>query len=181
MNRILCRQSRASAHRLRFAVIGVILVATAALAAPAIGFAILVLGAFAVSRAGLPLDKAAAPLVATLGALALLSLAIRRPRQVPWLYVAGFAVLCVPAALLVGAPMQDFGWHWLANGNDDMTNYVLSAARLLESGISDPLDVEAFVAGRDYAEAFEAFHSAGVRPGSDQGWWRERRTIRRSG
>lgn len=38
MNRILCRQSRASAHRLRFAVIGVILVATAALAAPAIGF-----------------------------------------------------------------------------------------------------------------------------------------------
>lgn len=38
MNKILCRPSRDSARSVRFAVIGLVLVATAALAAPAIGF-----------------------------------------------------------------------------------------------------------------------------------------------
>jgi hypothetical protein len=49
--------------------------------------------------------------------------------------------------------MLVFGFHWIANANDDMANYVLSATLLQHHGLIAPLDVAGLTHDRDYATA----------------------------
>jgi hypothetical protein len=63
--------------------------------------------------------------------------------------------------------MYSVGFGWLANGNDDMTNYVLSAQQLLKHGLLTFFDLRGLAQGRDYATVLASLHLTGARPGSD--------------
>ena len=65
--------------------------------------------------------------------------AVRRPRLPR--AMAPVLALCVIDALLIGRPFFQFGFGWIANANDDMANYVLSATDLLHHGLMNPVDV----------------------------------------
>lgn len=135
------------------------------LAAPALGSAVMVLPLFVLSHAGLAMEDVARPVV---GALILVSLPIlwlRRPHLPPG--VVPVVTLCLVNVLLVGRPMFEFGFHWFANANDDMANYVLSATQLLHHGLLGPVDFAALSQGQGYTSTLQPLHNAGSRPGAD--------------
>src|SRR5580704_11080156 len=94
-----------------------------ALTAPILGSALIVIPLFLLSNAGVPLDPAAWPVWAILLAGALAVLVRRRPR-VP-LAVVPVALLCLVEVGLLGRPMLQFGFDWIANANGDAGLYVL--------------------------------------------------------
>jgi len=63
--------------------------------------------------------------------------------------------------------MQQFGFHWVANANDDMANYTLSAQQLLHHGLLVGLDTKGLARGTDYATTLTGLHLIGARPGTD--------------
>ena len=135
------------------------------LTAPALGSAVTMLPLFVLSHAGVAM-KDGAPV--TVGALLVASgviLAFRRPR-VPAMVVPVVGI-CVAYLFLVGRPMLKFGFNWVANANDDMANYVLSATKLLNHGLLMPFDLMAVAHDRDYPSALQGLHTWGARPGSD--------------
>ena len=65
-------------------------------------------------------------------------------------------------------PMLLYGLHWISFGNDDMTNYVLSAKRFYSFGFFHPLNAASYNSGRDYTQAFYVLHvTHGQRAGSE--------------
>jgi hypothetical protein len=135
------------------------------LAAPALGSATTILALFALSHVGVAMSAGAAPVAGALVFGSLVALALRRP-SLP-VTVLPVAAICLAALPFVGRPMVDFGFRWIANANDDMANYVLSATQLLDHGLLAPFDASALSQDRDYATAFQALHTVGARPGSD--------------
>ena len=70
--------------------------------------------------------------------------------------------------MFVAWPMFRFGFAWLSFCNDDMANYCLVADRLLNHGFFDGPDMEDFLQGRDYMQAYWFMHVAGnLRSGGD--------------
>ena len=135
------------------------------LTTPLIGSALMLLCLFVLSHAGLAMDDVALPTVVLLIVSSATIVVFRRPGvPVP---AVGIAVLAVVGAFLVGWPFFTFGFDWLANGNDDMANYVLSATKLLHHGLLMQMDVAGIRQDRDYASALQNLHSQGARPGSD--------------
>lgn len=133
--------------------------------APVIGSVVFGVVAFAFSLWGLATSDFARPLVASLVACSATSLAVRRPG----IARSGIPVLgsCIVALGVVGWPMQRFGLHWIANANDDMANYVLSATHLMKHGLLGPIDVRGVRNGHDFSSLLQIQHNGGSRPGSD--------------
>lgn len=136
-----------------------------ALTTPLVGSATAVLPLFLVSYAGIPMSTGSRPVLITLLVLAAIVVAVRRPRLPRTL----LPVLGVSLAgmLLAAWPVFRFDLHWLAEGNDDMANYVLSATYLLHHGLLAPIDYVGLSHDRDYASVLAALHRAGSRPGAD--------------
>lgn len=135
-----------------------------ALTAPAVGSALTVLPLFTLSNAGISMEAGGLPVGAVLVAGALIMLAVRRP-HVP-LAVAPVLALSVVDIALVGRPMFEFGFDWIANANGDMAYYVLAATNLMEHGLQSPIDVAALEQNRDLATSAQQLHLAGLRPGT---------------
>jgi hypothetical protein len=135
------------------------------LVAPALGAATAVLPLFFLSHAGVPVGGCAVPLAIGLLALALVALVRRRPR-LP-LTVLPVLLVSLLGLVLTARPMFHFGFDWIANANDDMANYVLSATQLLHHGLIAPLDVTGLRNDRDYATVVQALHTVGARPGAN--------------
>jgi hypothetical protein len=136
-----------------------------ALTAPAIGTCVTAIVAFLFSEAGVALDECAVPITIVLALGSILIVSLRRPALHPG--VVAVAIVCVGGLLLAAWPMFSLGFGWLGNGNDDMTNYVLSAQDLLQHGLLSPVDLKGLAQGRDYATVLSGLHLAGTRPGSD--------------
>ena len=149
-----------------FAVVGV---ATSdlrtALTAPALGSATMVIPLFILSNAGIPMDRGAIPAVIVLVIASLAILIARRsaPQRGVWPIIA----FCVLDLLLIGRPFIQFGFGWIADANEDMSNYVLSATDLLHHGLIGPVDLTGLREGRDYASLLRELHNSGSRPGAD--------------
>jgi hypothetical protein len=135
------------------------------LTAPAIGSGLTALFVFVFSDAGMAVEHCAAPIAIFLLAASALILGVRRPKVHPGALLV--AAICVGGLLLISGPMRSFGFGWFANGNDDMSNFVLSAQDLVHHGLLAPLDVKALLGGRDYATVLTELHDAGSRPGTD--------------
>jgi hypothetical protein len=134
------------------------------LTAPALGVSVVTMTTFSLNRAGLPVHDFAVAQTAALLVAAIAVLAWRRP---PLAWQAALPVAVALAAMLVtGRPMFEFGFRWIANANDDMGNYVLAAERLLRHSLLALVNVDQFVAGRDYTVAAQSLQAAGARPGS---------------
>ena len=137
------------------------------LTAPVVGSAAFVLPLFFLSNAGASMDSAALPtLVVLLVGSVVVLVWWRSQLRLPLtaLPVLGFALATL---FLIGRPMLDFGFHWFANANDDMTNYVLSAIQLQHHGLITSLDVAGLSHDRDYATSLQILQSAGARPGAN--------------
>jgi hypothetical protein len=135
------------------------------LTAPILGTCVTVLPLFVFSEAGGTIEACALPTGIVLALGAVLILAIRRPRvHAGAAAVAGTCVGCLP---LLAWPAFSLGFRWLANGNEDMTNYVLSAQDLQHHGLLASMDFGSLTSGRDYSTTFSYLHTLGARPGSD--------------
>lgn len=137
----------------------------ALLTAPLLGAGALLPPLFVASEIGMPVDATALPITVTIGIAACCVLIVRRPA----LTKASVVVIGIVGveAILVGSPMLSFGLNWIANANDDMANYVLSATKLLRHGLIAPLDVHRLAHDSHYPAALQGIQSAGARPGSD--------------
>lgn len=136
-----------------------------AMAAPAFGVAVTALATFLISYAGAGTGSFAVPLVCVLLVASSAVVAVRRP-PVPAtaLLVAGIAVV---GFLIAATPMFSLGFRWIANANDDMANYSLSAQQLIHHGLTTPADLVGLLQGRDYPTVLTTLHRLGSRPGSD--------------
>ena len=157
-----------------FALVGVAILALARadtaslrvlLTAPVMGAGTLAVAGSVISRLGVPLGDVAAALVLTCGLGAAAVLAWRRP-AVPLSVLPVFGV-CLAGLGLAGWPMRRLGFGWLANGNDDMSTYVLGASRLRHETLTGGIDVPGFVAGTNWPTAYTSYWEAGARPGSE--------------
>lgn len=136
-----------------------------ALIAPSLGSAALVIPFFIASRAGLGLQTAGPVIVGVFILASLGVLAVRLPRIPVSVLPTGVAI--VVSAFLIGWPMFVFGFGWVANANDDMANYVLSAKTLMAHGVAHGLDVTGLSSNRDLASSLRVLSTSGVRPGAD--------------
>jgi hypothetical protein len=135
------------------------------LTAPAIGTAVTALVAFVFSEAGTAVQDCAVWIAIVLVFGSSVIVALRRPRVHPCVFAV--AIVAVAGLLLTGWPAFSLGFRWLGNGNDDMSNYVLSAQDLLKHGVLASIDFRDLAQGRDYATVFAGPHLAGARPGSE--------------
>lgn len=135
------------------------------LTAPAIGACVTLLTVFPFSEAGVAIADCAVPIGIVLLLGSVIVIAVRRPTLHPGALVVG--AICVGGLLLTAWPAFSLGFGWLGNGNDDMTNYVLSAQELLHHGLFSTLNFAGLASGRDYTTVYTGMHLAGARPGSD--------------
>jgi hypothetical protein len=136
-----------------------------ALAAPVVGSAFTVIPLFLLSYAGLSMHAAAPFVAAGIGAASVVVLVRLRP-QVHKVAIP-VALICLAEVGLVARPFFEFGFHWYANANDDMANYVLSATELVGHGLLTPVNWAAVAHDRGFPSTLNALHIAGSRPGAD--------------
>ncbi|MFM8273588.1 MAG: hypothetical protein ACKODX_14850 [Gemmata sp.] len=143
------------------------------LLAPTVGFATLTVNTYILIRLGLPAKHTAVPVGTTLFLAALGLLWRTRPTAALgrrlWTRSRAFVAALVCAFGLVGWPMFQYGFDWVANGNDDMANYCLIASGYRDHGynhVPELADVSARGA-RDQSYAFFSFILLEVRPGSE--------------
>jgi hypothetical protein len=136
-----------------------------ALTAPAVGTCVTLLPLFVFSEAGMAIEHCAIPVVTVLIIAAVVSLFLRRPGVHPGVLVV--VAICVVGLLLGAWPMWKFGFNWIANANNDMANYALSAETLLHHGLLASFDVAGLAHQRDYATLLQSLHKEGSRPGAD--------------
>ncbi len=136
-----------------------------ALTAPMLGTAVTVLPLFVFSSAGVATDDFALPvcIVLVIGAGAVV---IRRRPRLPRAIVPVLGI-AIGGMLLTSWPMFEFGFRWLANANDDMANYVLSATDLLHQKLIGRVDLAALARDHGYASVESFGHARGGRPGAD--------------
>jgi hypothetical protein len=135
------------------------------LTAPAIGTAVTALVVFVFSEAGVPIEKCAVPIAIVLLFGSAVIVAVRRPHVHPGAWAV--AIVAIAGLLLTAWPLFSLGFGWLANGNLDMANYVLSAQELLKHGVLASIDFKGLAQGRDYAAVLADLHLIGSRPGSE--------------
>jgi hypothetical protein len=136
-----------------------------ALTAPVLGTAATLIPLFVLSHAGVPMEDGAPPVAVALLVCSVAVVARRRP-GLPMTVLPVIAI-AVGALFLVGWPMLGFGFHWIANANDDMANYVLSATDLLHRGLLASVDLGGLSRSEDYPSLMSAVHAFGARPGAD--------------
>ncbi len=111
------------------------------------------------------MQDGAPPAVIVLLAASICVLTWRRP-SVP-LTAAPVLGMCLVVLLLTGWPMIHYGFRWIANANDDMANYVLSATELVHHGLLAHVDLAGLSNNSNYASLLSSLHLAGARPGAD--------------
>jgi hypothetical protein len=136
-----------------------------ALTAPALGACVVLLPTFMLSHAGLAVQHFASVLTIGLVVCAAAVVALRRPRLPAT--VIPVVVVSVLGLLLSAWPILEYGFHWLANANDDMANYTLSAQQLVHHSLLAPFDFSGFTRGVNYETALSGLHQEGTRPGTD--------------
>jgi hypothetical protein len=135
------------------------------LLAPTLGLAVIGLAIMVLNQAALPVRSFALPLL--LGTLfgaggVLVRARVRVPRA-----LLPFGAVALAALLLGGWPALVHGIGWVGYGNDDMTNYCMSAVRFLNHGFYD-LPTHADLAGGDYSQIYWLMNVAGfIRFGSE--------------
>lgn len=135
-----------------------------ALTAPVFGSAIVLLPLFTLSNFGVPMRLGGPPVLGGLLVASVIVLFLRRP-HLP-LGVLPVLALCIVGFVLVGRPMFEFGFHWLANANGDMGYYVLSATELINHGLRTPIDAHALAQSRDFPTWAQQLNLGGLRPGT---------------
>ncbi len=135
------------------------------LTAPMLGAALTVIPLFVLSNAGVPMTTGAPPVWAVLLVGSLVSIGIRRP-SVP-LAAAPVGAICVVGMVVLGRPMFQFGFDWIAEANGDMAHYVLSATQLMNHGLQSQVDYDALADNRDFATSAQQLTLRGLRPGTD--------------
>jgi hypothetical protein len=136
------------------------------LLAPAVGLAVMVLLAYGLSSAGIPVGRFG-PLMVAVTAVAAVASFWRFSWAVPVRRFLPVAALLLLAFLLVGHPLVRYGFDWLSYANDDMANYVLAAHRLVDHGLFDAPRITDLLGGRDTTSWYWSLAIAGVRPGSE--------------
>src|SRR4051812_23962866 len=137
------------------------------LTAPAVGTATTILPLFILSELEVAMKDGARPVGLALVFASIVVVAVRRPRIT--LAVLPVLVIAIIGLFLIGWPLFDFGFRWLANANDDMANYVLSATQTLHAGFLTAPDIAGLTHDRNYASLLETLHASGSRPGADIG------------
>ena len=135
------------------------------LLAPTLGLAVTGLAVMVLNQAGLPVQRFA--LALQLGTLAgSILLLVRRRVSVPRSLLP-FALIGLLALGLGGWPALVHGFGWVGYGNDDMTNYCLTAYRFLTHGFyAQPTPAD--LAGGDYSQIYWLLNIAGlIRFGSE--------------
>jgi hypothetical protein len=135
------------------------------LTAPVLGTAATVLPLFVLSHAGVAMRDGAPPVAIALLVASVGVLGLKRPRLPAG--VVPVLAICLGSLLLIGWPMFRFGFHWIANANDDMANYVVSATDLLHRGLLAPVNLVGLRHDVDYPSVTVALHTFGARPGAD--------------
>ncbi len=135
------------------------------LLSPALGFAAVVLLVMILNQTGIRIAAFARPLVilTSAGAFAMLI----RARAIPRRTLLPFAGLAGLGMMLGGWPALVHGWNWVSYGNDDMTNYCLSAERFLRHGFFD-IPSLADLDGRDYSQIYWLLNVASLERFSSQ-------------
>jgi hypothetical protein len=136
------------------------------LTAPVLGSLVAVMPLFVLNEIGLGIDELVARFVLVAIVCSAAVVVILKRSRVPWPSVFVFGC-CILALVLVGRPFLSFGFDWIANANDDMANYVLSATWLQHHGLLSHVDVPAVRQGRSYASMLSFLHRVGSRPGAD--------------
>lgn len=135
-----------------------------ALTAPIFGTALTVVPLFVLNNAGVSMEAGAPWVFAGLLVTSVLVLAVRRPR-VP-LAALPVVALAVVDLVLLGRPMFEFGFDWIASASGDMAYYVLSATHLMDHGLQSPVNVEALADNRDFPSSAQDLNLRGLRPGT---------------
>jgi hypothetical protein len=137
------------------------------LLAPTIGFSIIMVPVFTISRLGISIEEFGIPLLIMTCLIAGGSWYRLRP-PLPVRQYLPFLLILILAVLITGKPMLSLGFDWLSYGNDDMTNYVLRATRLLHNGYFHIPGAEELVKGTDYSSYWWFFDVIfGIRAGVD--------------
>lgn len=103
------------------------------LLAPALGAAVIIIPGILVSELGVPMARAG-PIELLLFFLAAVVTLVRVRRRVQIARYWPFAVILLAGFVAAAWPIFQFGFNWLSYSNDDMSNYVLNAERLVELG-----------------------------------------------
>ena len=137
------------------------------LVAPAVGVSVLITAVFVISRVGHPIKDFGFELVIVLGIVSMAIITIKRPKfEIK--KIAPYVGLVFIGAMLVAWPMFKYGLNWLSFANDDMLNYSLGAQRFFNNGYFSDIDLNAFMEGRDYSQAFWFMHAENkIRGGSE--------------
>src|SRR5687768_1536464 len=131
-----------------------------ALTSPILGTALTVVPLFVLSNAGVGMETGAPPVLIALLAGAAVVLVLRRPRP-PRTVVPVFLV-ALTGLVLLGRPMFEFGFDWIANVSGDMAYYVLSAAHLSAHGLQSPVDVSALADNRELSTSTQQLSLRGL-------------------
>ncbi len=138
-----------------------------ALLSPTIGMVITLLPTFWLSRIGLPVSQFA--LLETIFLLGFSFLLLFKTKPYfPLRYYLPFGVVLLGAFLLTGSPLLRYGFNWISYSNDDMTNYCLSALRLLHHGYNETPNLLALKYNQDIS-LYYWFMTVPrmIRPGAD--------------
>lgn len=138
--------------------------ARVALTAPVLGSALTLVPLFVLSNAGAAMETVAPPVWVALLVVSLVVLAWHRPRLS--LAVAPVFALCLLDLVLLGRPMLQFGFDWIANANGDMAFYVLSATHLVGDGLQSPVNTDGLANNQDFASSAQGLTLAGLRAGT---------------
>ncbi len=135
---------------------------TTLLLAPTVGFATFVVFTYLLIRFGVPVRFTAVPIGVVFLALALAALWRARPAAAHawrlWKRSRAFGVVLVGTFGLTAWPLIGYGFDWVANGNDDMANYCLTATGYREHAFVEVPTVEDLHEGRDQSRAYWFFY-----------------------
>lgn len=118
------------------------------LLAPAIGAAVVIIPAIWISQLGVAM-AIAGPIELPALLLAAAIVLVRARRRIRLASYWPFAVILLAGFIACAWPIFQFGFNWLSYSNDDMSNYVLNAERLVELGWFTVPDFTAYNFNRD--------------------------------
>jgi hypothetical protein len=130
---------------------------TGLLLAPAVGFAAVLVPVYILVRFGVPVRLSGPPVLAGLVAAMAVILwragPTRKRARALWRWGRAFPVILVGAFGLTAWPMFGSGLDWVANGNDDMACYCLTATGYRDHGYAVVPTFEDVFAGRDATQS----------------------------
>jgi len=137
------------------------------LLAPSLGMGTLELAAHIGLRCGSPVGPIAHAIVFTALLLALAVLLVRRP-PIPLRQAWPFGLILLVAVPLTAWPMFRWGGDWIANANEDMSNYCLAGTGYREHGFLS-LPIEEYLSGQNLTHGVWFLYSdhVGHRPGCE--------------